>query len=149
MAAATKADALMARTLLMMSCVARLDDEDIGTGGNVDKAWRRAGGQCPSTDAKYQIIQIVPWDGVCNRQAINSLRAMRRGDRYLFYHSSADAASHHIVGVVEVAREWYEGEGEAASGGVVDVRVVGEFRRLVALGDQDRRWRPHGGGISA
>ncbi|EEE63752.1 hypothetical protein OsJ_18571 [Oryza sativa Japonica Group] len=234
-AAATKADALMARTLLMMSCVARLDDEDIGTGGNVDKAWRRAGGQCPSTDAKYQpsvsvpipteaslpraggalpprrrlsralllpanppwrllspspstcdptprlpgeqrsatgwgaaagellldvggapsasgdgpaaslrpspllprhgaIIQIVPWDGVCNRQAINSLRAMRRGDRYLFYHSGAGAASRHIVSVVEVAREWHEGEGEAASCGVVDVRVVGEFRRLVALG---------------
>uniref|UniRef100_A0A0E0PML4 EVE domain-containing protein n=1 Tax=Oryza rufipogon TaxID=4529 RepID=A0A0E0PML4_ORYRU len=58
---------------------------------------------------------------------------MRRGDRYLFYHSSAGAASRHIVGVVEVAREWYEGEGEAASGGVVDVRVVGEFRRLGTL----------------
>uniref|UniRef100_A0A0D3HB31 Uncharacterized protein n=1 Tax=Oryza barthii TaxID=65489 RepID=A0A0D3HB31_9ORYZ len=46
-AAATEADALMARTLLVMSCVARLDDEDIGAGGNVEKAWRRAGGQCP------------------------------------------------------------------------------------------------------
>jgi len=59
---------------------------------------------------------------------------MRRGDRCLFYHSGAGAASRRVVGVVEVAREWYEGEGEAASGGAMDVRAVGEFRRLVALG---------------
>uniref|UniRef100_A0A0E0AWT8 EVE domain-containing protein n=1 Tax=Oryza glumipatula TaxID=40148 RepID=A0A0E0AWT8_9ORYZ len=59
--------------------------------------------------------------------------ALRRGDRYLFYHSGTGAASRHIVGVVEVAREWYEGEGEAASGGAVDVRAVGEFRLLVVL----------------
>nr|BAD09307.1 hypothetical protein [Oryza sativa Japonica Group]BAD10721.1 hypothetical protein [Oryza sativa Japonica Group] len=82
-----------------------------------------------------QIIQIAPWDSVCNRQAINSLYALRRGDRCLFYHSSAGATSRHIVGVMEVAREWYEGEGEAASGGAVDVRAVGEFRLLVALGE--------------
>ncbi|EEC83764.1 hypothetical protein OsI_29658 [Oryza sativa Indica Group] len=71
-----------------------------------------------------QIIQIAPWDSVCNRQAINSLYALRRGDRCLFYHSSAGATSRHIVGVMEVAREWYEGEGEAASGGAVDVRAI-------------------------
>uniref|UniRef100_I1PVP9 Uncharacterized protein n=1 Tax=Oryza glaberrima TaxID=4538 RepID=I1PVP9_ORYGL len=46
-AATTEASALMARTLLVMSCMARLDDEDIGAGGNVEKVWRRAGGQCP------------------------------------------------------------------------------------------------------
>uniref|UniRef100_A0A0E0A0N8 EVE domain-containing protein n=1 Tax=Oryza glumipatula TaxID=40148 RepID=A0A0E0A0N8_9ORYZ len=77
---------------------------------------------------------IAPWDGVCNHQAINSLRAMRRGDCCLFYHSGVGAASRHIVSVVEVTREWYEEEGEAASGGAMDVRAVGEFRRLVALG---------------
>uniref|UniRef100_I1PVQ0 EVE domain-containing protein n=1 Tax=Oryza glaberrima TaxID=4538 RepID=I1PVQ0_ORYGL len=98
------------------------------------QSWAREGFPCGKGKSAPKIIQIVPWDGVCNRQAINSLCAMRRGDRYLFYHSGAGAASRHIVGVVEVAREWYEGEGEAASGGVVDVRVVGEFRRLVALG---------------
>uniref|UniRef100_A0A0E0P606 Uncharacterized protein n=1 Tax=Oryza rufipogon TaxID=4529 RepID=A0A0E0P606_ORYRU len=46
-AAGTEAGTLMVRTLLVMSCVARLDDEDIGAGGIVEKAWRRAGGQCP------------------------------------------------------------------------------------------------------
>ncbi|XP_052149616.1 uncharacterized protein LOC127768125 [Oryza glaberrima] len=78
---------------------------------------------------------VAPWDGVRNRQAVNGLRAMRVGDRCLFYHSGAGAASRRVVGVVEVAREWYEGEGEAASGGAVDVRAVGEFRRPVALGE--------------
>ncbi|EEC79403.1 hypothetical protein OsI_20342 [Oryza sativa Indica Group] len=92
--------------------------------------------------AAASIIQIAPCDGVCNRQAINSLRAMRRGDCCLFYHSGAGAASRHIVGVVEVAREWYEGEGEAASGG--GISAAGGARE-----DEDRRWRPHGGGISA
>lgn len=76
---------------------------------------------------------VAPWDGVRNRQAVNNLRAMRLGDRCLFYHSGAGAASRRVVGVVEVAREWYEGEEEA--GGAVDVRAVGEFRRPVALGE--------------
>ncbi|KQK13802.2 thymocyte nuclear protein 1 [Brachypodium distachyon] len=79
---------------------------------------------------------VAPWDGVRNRQAMNNLRAMRRGDRCLFYHSGAGAASRRVVGVVEVAREWYEGEeGEAAAGGAVDVRAVGEFQKPVALGE--------------
>uniref|UniRef100_A0A0E0IDI5 EVE domain-containing protein n=1 Tax=Oryza nivara TaxID=4536 RepID=A0A0E0IDI5_ORYNI len=78
------------------------------------------------------------WSWPCRAEsadAINSLCALRWGDCCLFYHSGAGATSCHIVGVVEVAREWYEGEGEAASGGTVDVRAVGEFRLLVALGE--------------
>ncbi|KAF0909964.1 hypothetical protein E2562_001217 [Oryza meyeriana var. granulata] len=79
---------------------------------------------------------VGPWDGVRNRQAINCLRAMRQGDRCLFYHSGAGATSRRVVGVVEVVREWYEGEGEGAGGGgAVDVRAVGEFQRPVALGE--------------
>ncbi|XBH53776.1 hypothetical protein VPH35_076203 [Triticum aestivum] len=79
---------------------------------------------------------IGPWDGVRNHQAMNYLRAMRRGDRCLFYHSGAGAASRRVVGVVEVAREWYEGgEVEATAGGAVDVRAVGEFQRPVGLGE--------------
>ncbi|XP_037427649.1 thymocyte nuclear protein 1-like [Triticum dicoccoides] len=74
---------------------------------------------------------VGPWDGVRNHQAMNSLRAMRRGDRCLFYHSGAGAASRRVVGVVEVAREWYEGE--EGAGGAVDVRAVGELRRPVSL----------------
>ncbi|KAL6637590.1 hypothetical protein ACP70R_025162 [Stipagrostis hirtigluma subsp. patula] len=79
---------------------------------------------------------VAPWDGVRNRQAMNNLRAMRVGDQCLFYHSGAGAASRRVVGVVEVARPWYEGEGEGkVAEGAVDVRAVGEFRNPVALGE--------------
>jgi predicted RNA-binding protein with PUA-like domain len=43
------------------------------------------------------------WDGVRNYQARNFLRAMRPGDRALYYHSNAEPSA--VVGVVEVVRE--------------------------------------------
>ena len=45
------------------------------------------------------------WEGVRNYQARNFLRAMKRGDRCLFYHSNA--APPGVAGVVEVVREAY------------------------------------------
>jgi predicted RNA-binding protein with PUA-like domain len=45
------------------------------------------------------------WDGVRNYAARNHLKAMKKGDLVLFYHSSAKPAA--IVGVAEVAREAY------------------------------------------
>jgi predicted RNA-binding protein with PUA-like domain len=42
------------------------------------------------------------WTGVRNFQARNNLRAMRTGDRVLFYHSVSEKA---IVGTAEVSRE--------------------------------------------
>ncbi|WP_447978984.1 EVE domain-containing protein [Candidatus Nitrospira bockiana] len=45
------------------------------------------------------------WDGVRNYQARNFMRAMRRGDRVLFYHSNADPPA--VVGIAEVVREAY------------------------------------------
>jgi len=45
------------------------------------------------------------WEGVRNYQARNFLRAMRRGDRCLFYHSNATPPG--VAGVVEVVREAY------------------------------------------
>ena len=44
------------------------------------------------------------WDGVRNPQARNNLRAMKQGDRVLFYHSVEGQA---VVGIAEVAREAY------------------------------------------
>jgi predicted RNA-binding protein with PUA-like domain len=46
-----------------------------------------------------------PWSGVRNYQARNYLRAMRPGDRVLFYHSSC--AEPGVVGLAEVASEPY------------------------------------------
>ncbi len=46
-----------------------------------------------------------PWNGVRNYQARNFMRAMKRGDRALFYHSNADEIG--VVGVMEISREAY------------------------------------------
>lgn len=46
------------------------------------------------------------WDGIRNYQARNLMRdEMKRGDRVLFYHSSADPTA--IVGTAQVVREAY------------------------------------------
>jgi predicted RNA-binding protein with PUA-like domain len=42
------------------------------------------------------------WDGVRNPTAINTIRAMRPGDRVIIYHSQADKA---VVGLAEVVSE--------------------------------------------
>ncbi|HKO61854.1 MAG TPA: EVE domain-containing protein [Pyrinomonadaceae bacterium] len=44
------------------------------------------------------------WTGVRNYQARNNLRAMKAGDRVLFYHSGKDKA---VVGVAEVSKAGY------------------------------------------
>lgn len=42
------------------------------------------------------------WTGVRNYQARNNLRAMKNGDKILFYHSVSEKA---VVGIAEVSRE--------------------------------------------
>jgi len=48
--------------------------------------------------------QGTEWTGVRNFQARNNLRAMKRGDRVLFYHSGS---GREIVGVARVSRVAY------------------------------------------
>ena len=45
------------------------------------------------------------WDGVRNYAARNNLKAMKKGDRVLFYHSNEGLA---IVGIAEVVKESYQ-----------------------------------------
>ena len=45
------------------------------------------------------------WTGVRNYQARNNLRAMKAGDRVLFYHSGKEKA---VVGTAEVTKAAYE-----------------------------------------
>lgn len=54
--------------------------------------------------------RTTSWEGVRNYQARNFLREMKRGDRVLFYHSSAEPNA--IVGICEVAREAYPDESQ-------------------------------------
>ena len=44
------------------------------------------------------------WDGVRNYQARNNLKAMKKGDLLLFYHSNEDKA---IIGIAKVAKEQF------------------------------------------
>jgi len=45
------------------------------------------------------------WDGVRNYQARNNLKAMKKGDLLLFYHSNEGMC---IVGIAKVAKEYYQ-----------------------------------------
>ena len=49
--------------------------------------------------------QTTSWDGVRNFQARNFMRTMKKGDRVLFYHSSADPPA--VMGIAEVVTEAY------------------------------------------
>lgn len=59
---------------------------------------------------KYSWDQLVKdgktmWDGVRNYAARNNLRAMKKGEEVLFYHSNEGLA---IVGIAEVLKEAYQ-----------------------------------------
>jgi len=61
------------------------------------------------------------WTGVTNPQAQRNLRAMKRGDRAVVYHSGEKRA----VGIAEVVREAYpDPKGEDPELVCVDVRAV-------------------------
>lgn len=73
------------------------------------------------------------WDGVRNFQARNFLRAMKLGDRALFYHSQTDKA---IVGEVEICKAAYpDPTAKEGDWSCVDIRPVEAWRTPVSLGD--------------
>lgn len=45
------------------------------------------------------------WDGVRNYQARNNLKAMKKSDKVLFYHSNIGLC---VVGIAEVVKEFYQ-----------------------------------------
>lgn len=71
------------------------------------------------------------WNGVRNFQARNNLRAMKKGDALLFYHSNEDKA---IIGTAEVMREAYPDD-SATDGdwSMVDVKVLQKLATPVTL----------------
>ncbi len=71
------------------------------------------------------------WTGVRNFQARNNLKAMKRGDRVLYYHSVTGKA---VVGEAEVVREAYP-DPTAEDGGwvCVDLKPLKPLARPVAL----------------
>ena len=71
------------------------------------------------------------WTGVRNYTARNNLRAMRKGDPVLFYHSVTDKA---VVGIANVLREAYS-DSTATEGdwSAVDLAPEKALRRPVTL----------------
>ena len=73
------------------------------------------------------------WDGVRNYQARNNLRAMKPGDKALFYHSVKEKA---VVGVAVVTSEAYpDPTAKDGDWSVVDVEPGTALRRAVTLDD--------------
>ncbi|MBU6222109.1 MAG: EVE domain-containing protein [Planctomycetes bacterium] len=86
------------------------------------------------------------WEGVRNYQARNFLRAMKKGDRALFYHSNAEPPG--VAGIAEIVREAYPDptawdprsdyhDPKASPGNpvwsMVDVKLVTIFSREIPL----------------
>ena len=86
------------------------------------------------------------WEGVRNYQARNFLRAMKKGDLAIFYHSNADPSA--VAGIVEVVREAYpdasawdprsayhdpKASPENPVWSMVDVKLIEIFSREVPL----------------
>jgi len=71
------------------------------------------------------------WTGVRNPQAANNLKAMKPGERVLFYHSGVGLE---IVGLAEVVKAYYPDPGDkTGKHGAVDIKPVMPLKRPVTL----------------
>ncbi|MFD1165446.1 EVE domain-containing protein [Sphingobacterium daejeonense] len=71
------------------------------------------------------------WDGVRNYQARNNLKAMKKGDLVLFYHSNEGKE---VVGMAKVVKEFYQDPTtEDERWVVVDLAPVETFKNPVTL----------------
>lgn len=70
------------------------------------------------------------WDGVRNHEARNNLRAMKKGDLVLFYHSNEGKE---IVGVAKVLKEAYQDPTTEEDWSVVELGPVAKLEEPVTL----------------
>lgn len=71
------------------------------------------------------------WDGVRNYTARNNMRAMKKGDIALFYHSNIDKA---VVGIMEIVKEAYQDPTTDNEAWVcVDVAPIEKLKNPVTL----------------
>ena len=89
-----------------------------------------------SEPSKYSWDQFVKdkqtfWDGVRNYAARINLKAMKKGDEVLFYHSNEGVE---IVGIAKVAKEAYpDPTSESDAWVVVDLKPVRKLKKPVPL----------------
>lgn len=69
------------------------------------------------------------WTGVRNYQARNNLRAMKKGDQVLFYHSVSEKS---VVGLAEVSKEAFPDPTDE-KWTAVEIKPVEKFARPVTL----------------
>lgn len=79
--------------------------------------------------SKMQSDGTTTWNGVHNYQAQQYLQTMKCGDLALYYHTEKEKA---IVGIVEVAKEFYLKEDDSKFG-MVDVKCVRALERPITL----------------
>lgn len=90
--------------------------------------------------------KVEPWDGVRNYQARNFMKAMKKGDMVLFYHSVTAPVG--VAGIAKVAKEHYpdptqfdkkskyfyaRATKEKPVWEHVDVRFVKKFKEVIEL----------------
>lgn len=84
---------------------------------------------------KYSWEQFVAdkmavWDGVRNYGARNNLRAMKKGDLVLFYHSNEGLC---IVGIAKVSKEAYKDPTSDEDWSVVELKPFKKLKTPVTL----------------
>lgn len=73
------------------------------------------------------------WDGVRNYQARNNLKAMKKGDHVLYYHSNEGKE---VVGIAKVTKEFYQDPTiDDDRWVVVDIKPVSKLNTPVTLAD--------------
>jgi predicted RNA-binding protein with PUA-like domain len=90
-----------------------------------------------SEPQKYPFEQLLrdgatTWDGIRNYEARNNLRAMKKGDLCLYYHSNEGKA---VVGVARVVREAFQDPTTSDDFSAVDVEPVRKIGRPVSLAE--------------
>ena len=87
----------------------------------------------PSTYSWDQLVKDkqTTWDGVRNYAARINLKAMKKGDEVLFYHSNEGT---NIVGIAKVAKEFYQDPTTTDEAWVaIDLKPLKKLKNPVAL----------------
>ncbi len=80
---------------------------------------------------QFVIDKQTTWDGVRNYAARNNLKAMKKGDPVLFYHSNEGVE---IVGIAKVAKTFYQDPTtEEEAWVVVDLKPYKKLKKPVTL----------------
>lgn len=90
-----------------------------------------------SEPSVYPFAQLVAdgetrWEGVRNYEARNNLRAMKKGDLALYYHSNEGKD---VVGIARVKREHYPDPTSDEDWSVVDFEPIAPFVKSVTLAE--------------